>query len=327
MVKARPDLSVTVGDLKLKNPLIMASGPCGRVARGLIKYTELGFAAVVTKTITPEPWGGNPAPRDIVVAPDTLLESSGLPNVGLKAMIPEINKAKEEIKDSAFVVPNITAEEPEQFAEMAFEFEKAGADAIEIAIFGCPNYMGRTDTRISTRYWEQTPDRVETVVKAVRNAIKIPIWVKFTTRNVECIKAMERAGASAVHTAGGGSSNFAIDVDTGKPWMGNPCGTGTAHARHYKYAGYLIVMDLLRTVQIPVLADGGIWEGKDVIEYTLAGATGAQVCTSVMLKGPKWVKHILDGIEEYMVEKGYSSLDEIRGITRKYLHPDIRVFR
>jgi len=321
MIKAKPDLSVTVGDLKLKNPLILAAGPCSRVARGLIKYAESGFAAVVTKTITPEPWGGNPPPRDFVVNNRTLLlESSGIPNVGFKVMVQEVKKAKEVIKDDALVVVNITSEDPEQFAEMSSGFEKAGADAIELAIFGCPNY--KPDTRISTCYWEKTPDRVHAVVKSVRNAIKIPIWVKFWDADFECIEAAEKAGANAVHKLGPANpKGLPIDVDTGEPLFGHPRGTGCVFGAFSKYPGLKLVTDLVRTVQIPVLGEPGVWEGKDVIEYTMAGATGIQLLTSVMIRGPKWVKHILDGIEEYMVERGYSSLNEIRGMTLKYLPP------
>ena len=165
------DLSVKIGDLTLKNPLILGSGPCGRTALGLAKYVELGFAAVITKTITPEPVLGNPSPRDIVHDPKLLWESSGTPNMGYVAMLEEIKRAKDMIKGRGHIVVNITAEDPEDFARMAEGFEKAGADALEVAIFGCPNYI--PGTKIHDAYWEQTPERIKMVVEGIKKAVEM----------------------------------------------------------------------------------------------------------------------------------------------------------
>ncbi len=330
MTKAKPDLSVTVGELKLKNPLILSSGEMGRVARGLIKYAELGFAAVVSKSSTPEPWGGNPAPFNIHFPERTFfVGSQGDPNVGFKAFLPEIKKAKDVIKGSAFVVANIDPEELETTVEMAREFEKAGADALEVKTMGCPNYnpdpTKPVTSKIALHYWMQTPERTETITKAVKSAVKIPLWIKCSPKDVEDIKALEKGGANALHTVGAAGPfvrSLPIDVGTGKPILGDPTGTGIAMGpRVFKMQGLKRIADLARTTHIPLVPSGGVWEGKDVIEYIMAGAAAVQVYTSVWLKGPKWVKHILDGIEEYMIEKGISSLDEIRGVTLKYLPP------
>lgn len=314
------DLSVKIGSLRLRNPLILGAGPAGRVALGLIKYAELGFGAVVTKTITPEPWGGNPTPRDIMRGKDILFESSGIPNVGYKVMIEEIKEAKDKIKNRTPIIVNITSETPEEFAEMSYGFERAGADAIELAIFGCPNY--KPGTKISKAYWEKTPERIELVIKTVKSAVSIPIWIKFWLVNFESVKAAEKAGADAVHMLGPANPTaLPIDGETGKPLLGHPRGTGCIFGPFAKYPGLKVVADLCRTVKIPVLGDGGVWEGQDVIEYIMAGAVGAQCLTSIMMRGPKRVRHILKGIEEFMERKHISNLDEIRGITLKYLPP------
>lgn len=316
MTKA--DLRVRIGNLKLRNPLILGAGPCGRVARGLIKYAELGFGAVVTKTITPEPWGGNPPPRDVMIGRDILLESSGIPNVGYRVMVDEIKEAKRKIKNGTLVVVNITSEEPDQFAEMSAGFENAGADAIEVAIFGCPNY--KPNTKISAAYWEKTPERIEAVIRAVKKKVSIPVWVKFWNVGFTSIKVAERAGADAVHMlAPANPTALPIDLDTGRPLFGHPRGTGCIFGPFAKFPGLKVVADLRRVVKIPVLGDGGVWEGTDVVEYTMAGATGVQCLTSVMMRGPKWVDHILRGIESHMEQKGIGTLEDIRGKTLKYM--------
>lgn len=318
------NLSVTVGDLKLKNPLILSSACYTRVARGIIKYANAGFAAVVTKTITPEPWGGNPTPRNIFINSTSFIGAQGLPNVGFKAMLSEIGIAKRAIKGDVRVIVSITANELSEWAGMAEGFEDAGADAIEIAIFGCPNYI--PNTRISNAYWEQTPKRIEAVIKTVKNNIAIPVWVKTLTRSVECIKAMESGGADAILSANLVRC-FPIDVDTGKPLLGHPYGIGPLHSTGYvKYINQQIVMDLVRITETPVIGIGGIWEGKDVVEYVKVGATATQVCSSVILKGPKQGKYILNGIKDVMIKNGYSSLIAIKGQTLKHLPANLWLF-
>ena len=165
MCKEQFDLSVNLGKLRLKNPIILGSGPCGRTARGLIKYVELGCAAVITKTITPEPVEGNPSPRDVVMGKELLFEASGTPNLGYRAMLDEIKRAKDSIKDDAFIVVNITAENQDEFAMMAKGFENVGADAIEVAIFGCANY--KMGSKIREAYWEKTSERIISVIKGI----------------------------------------------------------------------------------------------------------------------------------------------------------------
>ncbi len=326
MVKAKPDLSVTVGDLKLKNPLIMASGELGRVARGLIKYAEYGCAAVTSKSILPLPWGGNPAPWNIYFERTETAGSPGDPGVGFKAFVPEVKKAKEAIKDSAFVVVNIDPNELEEVVEMAVGFEKAGADALEIKPMGCPNYKPdptKPPNKIATGYWASTPERLETIIKAVKSAVKIPVWVKLTPVNIQNIRALERAGADALTSVCGGGfggkRSLIIDVDTGKPVLGDPAGTGLGESSEYR--GLKGIADLVRATRIPLVPSGGVQDAKDIIAYIMCGATAVQSYKSLAKGGPKLAKRMLDGIEEYMIEKGIGSLDEIRGITLKYLPP------
>ena len=313
-----PDLRTKLGGLTLKNPLILASGPCGRTALGLTKYIELGFAAVITKTITPEPVVGNPSPRDVVYDKQLLWEASGTPNMGYVAMLEEIKKAKDMIKDSGYIGVNITAEDPEDFARMAAGFEKAGADAIEVAIFGCPNY--KPGTKIKEAYWEQTPERIKSVVGGIKKEIKIPVWMKLLRSGIERIKAAEDAGADIIHKFHI-IRTVPIDLDTGKPIMGNPMKSASCCGPFRRFEGIKDVMDIARAVCIPVVGGGGVWTGKDVIEYTYAGASAVQALTSVMMAGPNKVKRILKELEAFMDEKGMNSLDEIRGKTLQYL-PD-----
>jgi dihydroorotate dehydrogenase subfamily 1 len=318
MTKVKPDLSVQLGSLKLKNPLILGSGPCGRVARGLIKYAELGFAAMITKTITPEPVFGNPAPRDVWGGKELLWEASGTPNIGFQAMVEEIKKARDRINDSAYIVVNITAEDPEDFARMASGFEKAGAHAIELAIFGCMNY--KLGTKIQEGYWERTAERIKMVIKGIKSEVKIPIWLKARWSGIERIKAAEEAGVDVIHRLTS-IKTVPINIETGEPFIKSPTRIASCCGPFRKFEAILDVLDLARLVKVPVVGGGGVWTGKDIIEYTMAGATAVQALTSVMLAGPSHVKRMLDELEKHMEEKGYRTLDEIRGITLKHLTP------
>ncbi len=329
-MNAKPDLSVTVGDLKLKNPIILGSGEMGRTARGLIKYAEVGCSAVVSKSVLGQPWGGNPAPWNTYSAKGYLLGSQGDPGIGFKAMVPEIKKAKEAIKDNAFVEVSIGTDEKEEFTEMAVEFEKAGADVIELKLVGCPNY--RPDptgppNKIASHYWESTPELSEEAVRAIKSVVKIPVWVKYNPKTIESIRAVERGGANGMHAVGGGVLVRGLTMCTnikgyiGQPILGDPTGTGLKNFGSSVYETITRIAELARLTKLPLTPSGGVAEASDVIQFIMAGAAAVQVYTGIADGGLKWVQRTLADIEEWMVEMGVSSLDEIRGITLKYLPP------
>ena len=172
---SKVDLSVQIGKQTLWNPLILASGGMGRTARGLIAFAEAGCSAVISKTITPDPWDGNPSPRVMEVGDYDLINCEGLPNLGREAFIGEIRRAKAAVKDS-LIVPNLTGNTIEEFVRAAMDFEQAGADALEVTVYGCRNF--KPGTRIAASYWSQTPERIYEVTKAVKDRVSIGVWPK-----------------------------------------------------------------------------------------------------------------------------------------------------
>ena len=113
-----------------------------------------------------------------------------------------------------------------------------------------------------------------------------------------------------------------IDIETGKPRLVLPPGNGTLTGPYLLNAGLLEVANAARLTEIPIIGNGGVYSGKDVIMYIMAGACALEIMTSVMRKGPGIVEKICSEIEQYMVSNGLKSLEEIRGLTLKYLPPE-----
>lgn len=314
------DLSARLGSLTLKNPLILASGSLSRTGRGILRYGQAGCSAVVTKTILPEPWQGNPSPRVMQVGNTDLISCEGLPNIGLKAMVEDFKKVKGRMTGS-LLVANIAALTVEEYVEEALEFEKAGADAIELAL-RMSNY--KPGTTIAAGFFGDDPKRIMEVIRAVKGAIKIPIWVKgiWASPPFKTIEAVGEGKPDAIVIRDLGVRNMPIDINTGKPILGHPHGIGGLTGPYLRDAGLLRVANTARLIDIPIIGNGGVYSGKDVIMYIMAGASAVQVLTCVMRKGPKIVEKICSEIGQYMAAKGLKSLEEIRGITLKYLAPE-----
>lgn len=314
------DVSVGVGGLTLRNPVILASGSLGRTGRGLLRYAQAGCSAVVTKTILPEPWPGNPSPRVMQVGDLEVINCEGLPNIGLKAMLEDVKKVKDYMNGSLLVV-NIAALTIEEYVKEALEFEKAGVDIVELSLYGCPNY--RPGTKIAAGFFGNDPKRIVELIRTVKGAIKIPVWVKgvWGSGPFEAIEAMGEGKPDAIVIRYSSVRSMPINIDTGNKILGHPHGIGMLTGPYLRDAGLLAVVNTARLVEVPIIGNGGVYSGEDVIMYMMAGASAVQVLTCLMRKGPKIVHKICSEIEQYMVKKGLKSLEEIRGLTLKHLAP------
>lgn len=297
------DISIELGDLKLKNPVMTASGTFGYGSEfdPVIDLNQLG--AIVVKGISLKPMSGNPPPR-IVETTAGMLNAIGLANIGiesfLKDRLPWLRTLKTEI------IVNIYGHSIDEYGELASALKNVdGVSAVEVNI-SCPNVdkgglvFGK-DPDISARV-------TETVVK---NTDK-PVIVKLTP-NVSDItilaSAVEQAGAhsiSLINTLTG----MAIDIETGKPRLGNISGGLSGPA--IKPVALHMVYQAAKTVKVPVIGIGGILNAQDALEFLIAGATAVQVGTANFIN-PRATLDIIDGIKDYCERKNLRNIQEIIG--------------
>jgi dihydroorotate dehydrogenase subfamily 1 len=308
-------LKVQLGRLSLATPLIVASGPVGRCTEGWIRSASAGCGAVVTKTTTPLPWPGNPAIRLLPYEKDSLLNCEGLPNLGAEAVAAEITHAKG-LRPGLLVIPSLTAMTEQEFVDMAKLFEDAGADGLEIALMGCPNY--RPGTAISQGYWIEDPTRAHALVHAVRSAVNIPICVKGAT-TAAVGRACEEAGADSLLVRSGSLRALPLDAETGKPVLSHPRGEGSLTGPYTKLPGLKVVSDMVRQVTIPIIGNGGIASAQDVIDYIRVGATAVQLITVTIRRGLSIVPKLVADLETILKDRRCRSIEEIRSSALPFL--------
>jgi dihydroorotate dehydrogenase (NAD+) catalytic subunit len=299
-VETTVDLSVRVGGLTLRNPVMPASGTFADGLEKVMDFNRLG--GLVTKTITRELRDGNPLPR-VVERPGSLINAIGIPSKGVPDFI---NKTMPHYApyDTPLVV-SISAPTAEGFASLAREMSLPGVAAIEANI-SCPNI--EEDGKAFAMRAEPT----EKVTRELRAATSLPLWVKLTPNTgemPEVAKAAEAAGADAVVVANTILS-MAIDLKTFKPCLGNVMGGLSGPA--IKPIVLRHVFQCARAVKISVIGCGGISTADDAVEYMLAGATAIQVGTATFVQ-PTAMISILEGLERFCVVREIPRIADLIG--------------
>ncbi|HEY7248403.1 MAG TPA: dihydroorotate dehydrogenase [Xanthobacteraceae bacterium] len=294
------DLSVRVGGLALRNPVMPASGTFAEGLERVMDFNRLG--ALVTKTITRELREGNPLPR-VVECPGSLINAIGIPSKGVPEFVQRTIPHYAQFAPPLIV--SISAPTAEGFASLARELTMPGVAAIEANI-SCPNI--EEDGKAFAMRAEPT----EKVTRELRASTKLPLWVKLTPNTgdmPEVARAAEAAGADAVVVANTILS-MAIDLKTFKPCLGNIMGGLSGPAvkpiilRH--------VFQCARAVNIPVIACGGISTTDDAVEYMLAGATAVQVGTATFLQ-PAAMIAVIEGLERFCLVRQIPRVTDLIG--------------
>ncbi len=314
-----PDLTASIGNkLLLKNPVMNAAGVLGATSSLLKRVSTMGVSAVVTKTIYQEKKYGNPTP--------CIIQVPGVNNTVLNSVMgnsPEWPEKKEDLLDLVAncnipVIASISGEGAVISTEFIEEVSELGFSALEINL-GKYLIDDQYNYVFSSPY---TTDQLYRMVKKIRARVKIPLFIKLSA-NVPCIArdaaAAEKAGADCIVSCNTIGPGMVIDVETGIPVLSNKEGFGGMSGAAIKPIGIRCVADIAKTVKIPIIGVGGIMNGRDAVEYLMAGASAVQVGTAVAFRGLNVYKEIVDEIEEYMVKKRYSNLDEIIGLSQKYL--------
>jgi len=303
-----PNLSVEIGGLILKNPVITASGTFGygNELNQLINLSSLG--AIIVKGLSLEPMPGNPPPR-IVETPCGILNSIGLANVGIKAFIKEKLPALYKIKTP--IIANIYGHSMSEYAKITEIIEDtAKIAALEVNI-SCPN-VEKGGMAFGTDSY--TAAKVTEHVK--KNTTK-PVIVKLTP-NVTDISsiavAVESAGAQALSVTNT-ILGMAVDVPTRKPKLANIIGGLSGPA--IKPLALYLVYQVANRVKIPVIGLGGIMNYEDALEFLIVGATAIQIGTATFVN-PKTAIEVVDGLHNYCLSKKIHTINQITGSLKEY---------
>jgi dihydroorotate dehydrogenase (NAD+) catalytic subunit len=300
---AAPDLSVRVGTLVLKNPVMSASGTFGYGLEFAPFYDISRLGAVIVKGLSLLPCRGN-APQRIVETSAGMLNSIGLQNIGVERFICEVAPRLDDA--GAVCVANIYGRTPEEYEAVARRLsELPSLAAIELNV-SCPN------VKEGGIAFGSTPEGLSALTRRVRAATAKPLWVKLSP-NVTDIgtmaRAAEDAGADAV-TLINTLVAMAVDHGTRRPVLSNV--TGGLSGPAIKPVALRMVWEACKAVKIPVIGIGGIQSAGDALEFLLVGAAAVQVGTA-NFRNPDVCIEIIEGIRGFMAREKIRRLDEYRG--------------
>lgn len=297
-----PDLSVQVAGLRLKNPVVCASGPLGHGREVAQVYELAAFGAFVTKSITLEPRPGNPRPH-LVETDGGWLNSVGLRNPGLAAFL---------AKDLPFlrtlgipIVASVAGHSVEEFCTLARWLDESdGVAAVELNV-SCPNVADGL-------LFGLDPARTRELVAAVRRVTKLPVFVKLAPHvlnPVEAARAAVEAGADAL-TVTNTLPGMAVDVHTRRPKLGGV--TGGLSGPAIRPVAVRMVWEIARAVPVPVVGVGGVASWEHAVEFLLAGARAVGI-GSALLQDPRTHVKVVEGLRRYLQAHGFPSVASLVG--------------
>lgn len=297
------DLSVNVGGIVMKNPVMTASGTFGygEEYADFVDLNQLG--ALVVKGITLKPRAGNPSPR-IIETPAGMLNAIGLQNVGVEEFI---RKKLPYLEDfDVPVIVNINGEKVSDYVQLAERLDSVkGVSGLEVNI-SCPN------VDCGGMYFGIDPTLTQEVVASVRRSTKLPLMVKLSP-NVTDITAIacasEAAGADAlslINTLLG----MAIDIKTRRPMLANI--TGGLSGPAIKPVALRMVWQTYKAVNIPIVGMGGIRTAEDAAEFIIAGATAVAIGTANFVN-PRASLDVRNGLQDILNRLQIMNIEELRG--------------
>lgn len=302
-----PKMEVQIGKLKLKNPVMTASGTFGygEEYSSFVDLNRLG--AIVVKGLSLKPRLGNPPPR-IMETTGGMLNAVGLQNIGVDAFIEE--KLPFLRKYNAAVIANIYGESYSDYAGVARKLSLAkGIHALEVNV-SCPNVQ---KGGIS---FGSDPKIAAMVTRKVKGETDLPVIVKLTPNvtDVAAIAlAVEKAGADAVSLINT-LTGMSVDVQTRRPHLKNI--TGGLSGPAIKPVALRMVWQVARRVGIPVIGIGGIMTAADALEFLIVGAKAVQIGTANFVH-PQATTDILDGLQNYLRVSKIKDVNAIIGTLRE----------
>jgi dihydroorotate dehydrogenase (NAD+) catalytic subunit len=291
------DLSVDIGSLKLKNPVILASGTCGPELQRFTDLSKLG--AIITKTVTLNPRVGNPSPRTFETHCG-MLNSIGLENPGIDAFIAE--KLPEFATLNTKVIVSIAGDTFSSYVEVARKLDDTKADALEINV-SCPNVE-----KGGVEFGDK--ESVYRLAKEIKGVTSKSIIMKLSpniSKLEEVAISAENGGADAVsliNTLYG----LAVDVDTKEPQLGGI--TGGLSGPCIKPVALYYVYKVKEAINVPVIGMGGISSTSDALEFLIVGASAVEIGTANFIN-PNIGVEIVEGLNSYCNKNKINRLAEV----------------
>lgn len=302
----RPHMSVDIAGIKLKNPVMTASGTFG-YGQEFVPLVDLNrLGAIITKGISLKPMKGNPPPR-IVETVGGMINSIGLQNVGAQAFIRDKLPFFSQFKTP--VIANIFGETIREFGELAKRLDDIpGIAGLEVNI-SCPNVAK------GGVLFGADPKMAHHVVRTVKRSTHLPIIVKLSPNVTDITliaKSVEEAGGDAISLINTLMA-MAVDPQSRRPLLNNIIGGLSGPA--VKPVALRLVWQAVNAVKIPVIGIGGIMTPEDALEFIIVGARAVQVGTANFVN-PIACVEIIGGIEAYLTKHGFRHISELVGSLR-----------
>jgi len=299
----RPDLSVTVAGIPMKNPVMPASGTFGYGEEFAPCIDLECIGAIVTKGLSLAPKAGNPTPR-IAETDAGMLNAIGLQNVGIDDFIARKVPFFRSVKTP--VIVNFFGNTLDEYSEVASRLaDIPEVTGVELNI-SCPN------VKQGGIVFGTDPSAASEVVSLVRKRLDKPLIVKLTPNVTDITvmaRAVEDAGADAISCINT-LTGMAVDIRTRRPKLANA--TGGLSGPAIRPVAVRMVHQVVQTVKLPVIGIGGIAKAEDALEFLIAGATAVQVGTANFID-PGVMLSIVEGIETFCVAEGIERIVDLIG--------------
>ena len=301
----KPDISTQVGAIKLERPTMLASGILGISLDVFTRLYKEGAGALVTKSLSKEPWEGYANPTLIGVKAG-YLNAVGLSNPGAPYFAKMISSNK-----TIPIIVSLVGSVEKDFAFMIKQFENVKILGYELNL-SCP-HVAKVGLEVG-----DDPELVHKIVKSVKSHSKVPVIAKVglgSSDYLETVRVACEAGIDAI-TAINTVRAMAIDVETTRPILSNKIGGLSGPA--IKPIAVRCVYEISSKFDIPIIGCGGVSSWEDAIEFILAGSSAVQIGSAL---GDKWTgvfSEINSGISKYMEKKGYSTIKEMVGLAKRF---------
>lgn len=301
----KPDISTEMGAIKIERPTMLASGILGISLDVFDRLYKEGAGALVTKSLSKEPWEGYPNPT-VVGVKAGYLNAVGLSNPGAPYFAKMISSNK-----TVPIIVSLVGSIPEDFTFMIKQFENVKILGYELNL-SCP-HVEKVGLEVG-----DDPELVQKIIKSVKVQSKVPVIAKVGLGSSDYLETVQVACESGVDaiTAINTIRAMAIDVQTTRPVLSHKIGGLSGSA--IKPIAVRCVYEISSKFDIPVIGCGGVSSWEDAIEFILAGASAVQIGSALV---DKWVgvfSEINNGISKYMERKNFSKIKEMVGITKKF---------
>ena len=300
-----PSLLTSIGKIQLDKPVMLASGILGISLDVFNRLYRSGAGAVVTKSLSTEPWEGYPNPTIFGVKGGGWLNAVGLSNPGAANFAKMIQP-----NQNVPIIVSLVGSVPEDFEMMINQFQNCNVTAFELNL-SCP-HVAKVGLEVG-----DDPELVKKIVRMVKKTCNVPVIAKVglgTSNYLDTVSAAIESGIDAI-TAINTVRAIAIDVETQRPILSNKFGglSGTP----IKPIALRCVYEIALKHDVPIIGCGGISTWEDAVEFFLAGASAIQLGSAI---GNNWIdvfEEINVGILQYMKRKNYSSIKEMVGNAKK----------